>query len=243
MLCVIDERPCMKDSPETTADEDAEAGAAGAEADAVTADEAAAAVEAVLFAADTPMNAAKIAYVGELPGRDVKKAVDALNERYDRTGSTFRIEQIAGGYQMLTRPEYRDIVSRLFESRKDTRLTQAALETLAIVAYRQPILRADVEAIRGVACGDVLRGLMEKQMIKIVARAEVLGRPMLYGTTRRFLETFGLKGLEDLPKVEELKGGAKDAPAAEAPAEPDEPEEPDDDVDTEEDADDEEQDE
>ena len=86
------------------------------------------------------------------------------------------------------------------------------METLAIVAYRQPILRADIEAIRGVACGEVLRGLMEKNLVKIVGRAEVLGRPMLYGTTRRFLESFGLGSLVDLPRVEQLRSGAPGTP-------------------------------
>ena len=108
---------------------------------------------------------------------------------------------------MLTRPEYHDVVSRLFKNKSDSKLSQAAMETLAIVAYRQPILRADIEAIRGVASGEMLRSLMEKNLVKIVGRAEVLGRPMLYGTTRRFLEVFGLNGLEDLPNVEALRGG------------------------------------
>jgi segregation and condensation protein B len=174
--------------------------------------EAAATVEAILFASDAPLTLAKIAQVAELPGRAAKKAVEDLNARYEQMGAAFRIEAIAGGYQMLTRPEYHDVLSRLLRARSETRLTQAAMETLAIVAYRQPVLRADVEAIRGVACGEVLRGLMEKQLVKIVARAEILGRPMLYGTTRRFLEVFGLASLDDLPRVEELRAGAKDAP-------------------------------
>jgi segregation and condensation protein B len=93
--------------------------------------------------------------------------------------------------------------------KKDSRLSQAAMETLAIVAYRQPILRADIESIRGVASGEVLRGLLERQLVKIVGRAEVIGRPMLYGTSKRFLEVFGLASLDDLPRVEELRSGAE----------------------------------
>jgi segregation and condensation protein B len=167
-------------------------------------------VEAVLFSTDSPLSPAKVAQVAELPNRRVvKKAVAMLNERYEQVGCTFRIESIAGGYQMMSLPEYHDVVSRLFKARSDSRLSQAAMETLAVVAYRQPVLRADIEAIRGVASGEVLRGLMEKQLVKIVGRAEVLGRPMLYGTTKRFLEIFGLSDLKDLPKVEELRGGAK----------------------------------
>jgi len=180
--------------------------------------EAAATVEAILFAADTPLPAAKIAEIAELPGqRAVKQAVALLNSRYESQGSAIRIEAIAGGYQMLTRPEYHDVVSRLQKDRGESRLSQAALETLAIVAYRQPVLRADIEAIRGVACGEVLRSLLERQLIKIVARAEVIGRPMLYGTTRRFLEVFGLSSLDELPQVAELASGARAQPGRSSP--------------------------
>jgi len=199
------------------------------EADAGTSDarEIAATVEAILFATDSPISAAKIADVAALPGRrGVKQAIASLNERYEQMGCTFRIESIAGGYQMLTLPEYHDVVARLSRARGDMRLSQAAMETLSIVAYRQPIMRADVEAIRGVACGDILRGLLEKRLVKIVGRAEVLGRPMLYGTTKRFLEVFGLASLKDLPKVEELRRGAETvepAPSDDAPAADDAP--------------------
>jgi segregation and condensation protein B len=183
------------------------------------ADEVVATVEAILFSCDSPISAAKIVQVGGLAGRrDVTQAVAALNARYERMGCVFRVEPIAGGYQMLTLPEYRDVVARLTRARGESRLSQAAMETLAIVAYRQPVLRADVEAIRGVACGEVLRGLMEKHLVRIVGRADVLGRPMLYGTTKRFLEIFGLRGLEDLPKVEELRSGARGLREAVAPA-------------------------
>lgn len=123
---------------------------------------------------------------------------------------------------MMSQPQYHDVLARLVTSKKDTRLTQASLETLAIVAYRQPILRADIEAIRGVASGEVLRGLMERQLIKIVGRAEVIGRPMLYGTTKQFLEIFGLASLDDLPRMEELR--ALDAPQTEAVADDEEDE-------------------
>lgn len=122
-----------------------------------------------------------------------------------RANCAFRIEEIAGGYQMMTLPAYNPWLRKLLRVRTDNKLTQAALETLAIVAYKQPLIRADIEAIRGVASGEVLRNLMYKGLVKIVGRAEVLGRPMLYGTTRRFLDVFGLKSLKDLPNVEELK--------------------------------------
>jgi len=170
--------------------------------------EIAATVEAILFSADSPISPAKIALVAELPGRgQVKKAIRQLNQRYEQIGCAFRIESIAGGYQMLTQSEYHDVVGRLFKNKGDSKLSQAAMETLAIVGYRQPVLRADVEAIRGVASGEMLRNLLDKGLVKIVGRAEVLGRPMLYGTTRRFLAVFGLNSIDDLPNVESLRGG------------------------------------
>lgn len=184
--------------------------------------EIAAVVEAILFTTDTPLAAGKIASIAQLGGQKVvKTAVRTLNERYEQVGASFRIEEIGGGYQMLTMPEYHDVLGRLSKVRNDSKLSQAAMETLAVIAYRQPVIRADIEAIRGVASGEVLRGLMERGLAKIVGRAEVIGRPMLYGTTRKFLDVFGLGSLEDLPRVEELRGG-KDAKAP-APAAPEQP--------------------
>jgi len=174
-----------------------------------------AAVEAVLFSTDAPLTPAKIVEAADLPGRRaVNRAVEVLNERYERNDAAFRIEAIAGGYRMQTLGRHHDVLSRLFKTRSETKLSRAAMETLAIVAYRQPVLRADIEAIRGVASGEVLRGLIEKQVVKMVGRAEVLGRPMLYGTTRRFMEIFGLKDLDDLPRVEEFREAAKKAQLA-----------------------------
>jgi len=175
-------------------------------------------VEAVLFASDAPLTAGKSADVTALSASVVKKAIDQLNEDYDDRKTSFHIKPLAGGFQMQTRPEFDAVLSRLLADRKDSKLSQAAMETLAIIAYRQPILRANIEAIRGVACGEVLRGLMEKQMVKIVGRADVLGRPMLYGTTRKFLELFGLSSLDDLPNSEDLRSKAYD-PTQDAPAE------------------------
>ena len=174
------------------------------------ADETAATVEAILFSTDTPITAAKILQVAELSSkREVTGAIELLNARYEESGSAFRIEAIAGGYRLQTLEAYHQVLSRLFKAKSESKLSQPAMETLSIVAYRQPVLRADIEAIRGVACGEVLRGLMEKMLIKIVGRAEVIGRPMLYGTTRRFLEVFGLAGLNDLPRADELRGAPR----------------------------------
>ncbi len=176
--------------------------------------EVAATVEAILFAAEKPLPPAKVSEIGQLGGvRAVRQAVEALNARYEQTGCSFRVVEIAGGYQMQTLPEYADVLIRLASSRAESRLSQAALETLAIVAYRQPALRADVEAIRGVACGEVLRGLMEKNLVRIVGRAEEIGRPLLYGTTRHFLEVFGLASLDDLPDSQSLRKAAEPAGA------------------------------
>lgn len=162
-------------------------------------------VEAVLFASDEPLTANRLADIAETGVRQIRQHVEGLNEKYKESNSAFRIETIAGGYQMLTLSPYNSWLQKLLRARDDSKLSPAALETLAIIAYKQPIIRADIEAIRGVAIGEMIRGLMYKGLVKIVGKAEVLGRPMLYGTTKKFLEVFGLNSLKDLPKIEELK--------------------------------------
>ncbi len=180
-------------------------------------------IEAVLMTADRPIGERKLAAILELESRNddsgdsedsggeggpvvrIREAVETLNGTYEEGGRSFRIERVAGGLQMLTLPEYAEDITRLRGARTQAKLSQAALETLAIIAYRQPILRADLESIRGVACGEVLRGLMERRLVRIAGRAEELGRPMLYGTTKEFLEVFGLATLEDLPQARELR--------------------------------------
>ncbi len=162
-------------------------------------------VEAVLFASDEPLTMTRLISIVETTTKQVKDAIDALNEKYLANNSAFRIEQIAGGYQMLTLSKYNVWLKKMVRARSDSKLSPAALETLAIIAYKQPLIRADLEAIRGVAAGEMIRSLMYKGLVKIVGRAEVLGRPMLYGTTKKFLEVFGLNSLKDLPKIEELK--------------------------------------
>ena len=163
-------------------------------------------IEALLMATDRAIPASKLSeLLGKVGAKPVHQAVAQLNELYTQTQRSFRIESLAGGYQILTLPQYAEVVTALRKSRESAKLTPAGIETLAIVAYRQPITRAQIEAIRGVASGEVLRSLLERHLIKIVGRAEELGRPMLYGTTKAFLETFGLASLKDLPKVEELK--------------------------------------
>ena len=162
-------------------------------------------VEAILFATDAPVPPNKIAQiVGSGNANDVKKHVEKLNEHYEKTGRAFRIEHIAKGYQMLTMSVYNTWLSKVLKLRAETKLTPAAMETLAIVAYKQPVLRVDIESIRGVACGEMVNRLREMNLVKIVGRAEEIGRPMLYGTTKTFLEVFGLGSLDDLPNADEL---------------------------------------
>lgn len=170
-------------------------------------------VEALLMSIDRPIAESRIVDLLVLQDsggvKAVRQAVESLNNEYDSTGRCFRVEAVAGGYQMMTRSSVAPILSRLHQSKQSSKLTPAALETLAIVAYRQPILRAEVEAIRGVACGEVLRTLMERRMVKITGRAEEIGRPMLYGTTKEFLRAFGLARLEDLPQAKDLREPAR----------------------------------
>jgi segregation and condensation protein B len=162
-------------------------------------------IEAILFASDSPAPVSRLARIAELPESRIKQAIEKLNEKYERTGNSFRIKNIAGGYQLMSTPEYHSILKKMKKSKSQSRLSRAAMETLAIVAYRQPIIRADIESIRGVACGELLRGLLEKQLVKIVGRAQVIGRPMLYGTTKKFLEIFGLASIDDLPRADDLR--------------------------------------
>jgi len=162
-------------------------------------------LEAVLFASDEPLSPGRLADIVDTGVKQVRDTIENLNDKYQANHNAFRIEQIAGGYQMLTLSPYNLWLKKLLHVRSDSKLSPAALETLAIIAYKQPVIRADIEAIRGVAAGEMIRGLMYKGLVKILGRAEVLGRPMLYGTTKKFLEVFGLNTLKDLPKVEELK--------------------------------------
>jgi segregation and condensation protein B len=171
-------------------------------------------LEALLFSTHHPLTAGRLAELLELEStKPLRRAIKELNEQYITSDRSFRVEQVAGGYQLLTLPEFGDILKTLHQREVDAKLSKAALETMAIIAYKQPILRADVEAIRGVACGEAIRGLMEKRLVKIAGRAEVPGRPILYGTTKRFLELFGLNSLKDLPQSDEGLKPPKQSPA------------------------------
>lgn len=160
-------------------------------------------LEALLLSTHHPLTAGRLGELLDLDStKPVRSAIKQLNEQYQSTGRAFRIEQVAGGYQILTLPEFGESLKNLHQREADAKLTKAALETLSIIAYKQPILRADIESIRGCACGETIRSLMEKHLVKIAGRAEEPGRPILYGTTKRFLELFGLNSLRDLPKPE-----------------------------------------
>lgn len=163
-------------------------------------------LEAALFLADEPLQPRKLAEAVGLDGVvEARDLVAQLQQLYDADRSAFQIEEIAGGYQILTRPVYHTWLARLKRTGHELKLSPAALETLAVVAYKQPIMRAEVEKVRGVACGEVLRQLMEKGLVRVAGRHDSLGRPQVYGTTKKFLQSFGLNTLVDLPEVESLR--------------------------------------
>lgn len=169
-------------------------------------------IEAVIFASDEPLNVGTIKSVleaahtfGRINVDMIAARIDALNNKYDSDGSGFHIIEIANGYQFATRKEFAQWVSFLFKERARRKLSNSALETLAIIAYKQPVTKPEIESIRGVNVDYVLHSLLEKELVTVVGRAETVGRPLLYGTTQRFLKTFGLKNLEDLPKLREIE--------------------------------------
>jgi segregation and condensation protein B len=171
-------------------------------------------VEAILFLAREPLGSRKLAQFASLAdGTEARTMVRRLNRKYDEEGTAFRAEEVAGGFQLLTRPKFGSWLRRIHRNSVESRFSAPALETLAVVAYRQPVLRADIEAIRGVDCGEILRQLMERDLVRIVGRAQELGRPYLYGVTKHFLQLFGLRGLEDLPRAAELRSAGAEAPA------------------------------
>jgi segregation and condensation protein B len=163
-------------------------------------------VEAVLFLAREPLSLRKLAQLANLAdATEARTVLVDLRQRYNQRGCAFQVAQVAGGYQLLSRREFAQWLKPQGTTDREIRLSPPALETLAVVAYRQPVLRAEVEAIRGVACGEILRLLMDRDLLRIVGRSEELGRPLRYGTTKRFLEVFGLCNLDELPWAAELR--------------------------------------
>ena len=184
------------------------------------------AVEAILVTTDRPVTSQRLAEAlgmvpqtedGESPTskrararategiQAIDAAIAALNAQYAATGRSFRIESVAGGHRIMTLPEFAPALASFHKARAGGKLSRAAVETLAIIAYQQPVTRAQLEAIRGVTCGEVLRSLLERRLVEIKGRAEELGRPLLYGTGRPFLDAFGLGSIKDLPTATELQ--------------------------------------
>jgi segregation and condensation protein B len=163
-------------------------------------------IEVALFLAEDPIPARRLAEVAGLADAvEARRIVRRLIELYEADGSAFQVEELAGGFQLLTRPAFHPWLLRLRRTGHELRLTPAGLETLAVIAYRQPITRAEIEVVRGVQCAELIRVLMEKGLVRVTGRHPSLGRPQLYGTTRRFLQAFGLGSLRDLPEVESMR--------------------------------------
>ncbi|HEX9726353.1 MAG TPA: SMC-Scp complex subunit ScpB [Vicinamibacteria bacterium] len=178
---------------------------AGAALTPLNEDELRANIEALLYAAEEPLSVKDLAKALPEASRDaIKSSVEELVASYDVPGRGLQIACVAGGYQITTRPEYHERISRLFSSKPPSRLSIQALETLAAIAYRQPITVPEIMELRGLHSAGVVRTLLEKKLIRITGRKKVVGRPLLYGTTKEFLIRFGLKGLDDLPNLEDM---------------------------------------
>ncbi|MBM3262041.1 MAG: SMC-Scp complex subunit ScpB [candidate division Zixibacteria bacterium] len=172
----------------------------------VTEPSSAAIIEALLFSTDSALSVNDLsAILDGMDAKEVERCIHSLQQGYETTERSFSIATVAGGFQLVTRPEYARWIKRLYRGRIPSRLTQASLECLAIVAYRQPISRTEIEAVRGVNVDGVMRTLLDRNLIRIAGRGEGVGRPILYATTDEFLRYFGLNRLSDMPKIDELK--------------------------------------
>jgi len=165
--------------------------------------------EALIFAAEGPIKAERMAEALDVSLADIREAIEALEVDYAERPRGFFLQEVAGGYQLRTRPEYAEYLRKLGRSRP-FRFSRPALESLAIIAYRQPVTRSEVEYLRGVDSGSVLKTLLEKRLIRILGKKDVPGKPMIYGTTREFLELFGLPDLSSLPTLNEFSELAPD---------------------------------
>jgi len=162
-------------------------------------------IESLLFASDEPLTIDRLKQIiTDAESQELRGTLEELAADYEARQGGFYLNEVAGGYQIRTRPEYKEWIKRLLQPRPQ-RLSKAALETLAIIAYKQPVIRSDVEHIRGVDCGGVLRVLLERKFIRVLGRKEIPGRPLIYATTKRFLEVFDLKNLKDLPTPKEIE--------------------------------------
>ena len=162
-------------------------------------------IESLLFVAEEPLTIDRFKRIlAQADTKEIRTALEQIAAEYDQRKGGFYLHQVAGGYQVRTRPEYTPWIKRFIQP-KPFRLSKAALETLAIVAYKQPVIRSDIEHIRGVDCGGVLRVLLERGFLRVLGRKEIPGRPLIYATTKRFLEVFDLKTLKDLPTPKEIE--------------------------------------
>jgi segregation and condensation protein B len=163
-------------------------------------------IEALLFATDVPLPPARIkSLLGEIDSKLLRELVQELRMEYEQDSHSFALVEIGGGYQIYTRPEYAKWVQELFKGKRSSKLTAASLETMAIVAYKQPIIKADIESIRGVNVDGVMATLLERNLVMVAGRDNRPGRPLLFGTTQEFLRYFGLASLSELPRIEDLE--------------------------------------
>ena len=163
-------------------------------------------LEAILFAADKPVSALSLsAIMSNSPEAAVREALAEMAREYEETGRSFMLKEVGGGYLLFTHPAYEPWIKKLFRSRLTLRLSKSALETIAIIAYRQPATKQEIEIIRGVNADGVLNTLLDRKLVKVVGRKPGMGRALLYGTTSEFLVYMGLKDLSDLPQIEEMK--------------------------------------
>jgi len=184
-------------------------------------------LESILFVNEKPITVEEIGQALDLEKKEVASSMEELRKDYEQRRSGLCIVSVAGGYQMCTQPANTEWVKKLYKERFKRRLTSASLEVLAIVAYKQPVTKLEIESIRGVNCEQVIKGLFNLGLIKVKGRKDVLGRPFLYGTSRKFLEYFGLNSLEELPRLEkeqEYKNGLKEAVGGTVPV--DDPQDP-----------------
>jgi len=169
-------------------------------------------IESFLFVAEEPLTTDRIkSILNQAEIYEIQNALIELSKEYEARKGGFILREVAGGYQIRTRPEYREWIKRLIQP-KSLRLSKAALETLSIIAYKQPIIRNDIEHIRGVDCGGILRMLLERKLTRVLGRKEIPGRPLIYATTKQFLEVFDLKDLKALPTLEEIEALETESP-------------------------------
>ena len=162
-------------------------------------------IESMLFVSEDPLTIDRIKNVLTFADtKEIRNALKVLLDEYESRKGGFFLHEVAGGYQIRTRPEYTEWIKRLVKP-NPRRISKASLETLAIIAYKQPVIRSDVEHIRGVDCGSVIRMLLERKLVRVLGRKKIPGRPLIYATTKQFLETFDLKDLKDLPTPKEIE--------------------------------------